>query len=158
MVCLISQTKEKHCAFCAIGPYSREAVIHTASSLSSRNAKAALQKVTARFGKDIIIVNDNGSGNMKDVQAYLASLGITQYWTSPQSPKEKPFVERLIGMLQRECLDCHYEPLNAGELREAADAWLDKYPFYRPHEALYFLTPAEFSAALGLSIPRVGVS
>jgi transposase InsO family protein len=48
--------------------------------------------------------------------------------------------------------------MNAGELREAADAWLDKYHFYRPHESLNFLTPAEFSAALGLSIPRAGVS
>jgi hypothetical protein len=41
-----------------------------------------------------------------------------------------------------------------GELREVVDAWLDKYHFYRPHEALNFLTPAEFSATLGLSIPR----
>jgi hypothetical protein len=40
-------------------------------------------------------------------KADLASWGITQYWTRPKSPKEKPFVERLIGALQRECLDCY---------------------------------------------------
>jgi transposase InsO family protein len=38
------------------------------------------------------------------------------------------------------------------------DSWLDKYHFYRPHEALGFLTPAEYCAKLGLSIPRAGVS
>jgi transposase InsO family protein len=48
--------------------------------------------------------------------------------------------------------------MNVGELREVVDAWLDKYHFYRPPEALNFLTPAEFSAKLGLSIPGVGVS
>jgi hypothetical protein len=49
----------------------------------------------------------------------------------PKSPKEKPFVERLTGTLRRECLDYHYEPMNAGELREVVDSWLDKYHFYR---------------------------
>jgi hypothetical protein len=46
--------------------------------------------------------------------------------------------------------------MNVGELTEVVDPWLDKYHFYRPHEALNFLTPAEFSAILGLSIPRAG--
>jgi transposase InsO family protein len=79
---------------------------------------------------------------MKEAQAYLASQGITQYWTRPKSPKEKPFVERLIGTFQRECLDYHYEPVNAGELREVVDSWLNKYHFYRPYESLGFLDPA----------------
>jgi hypothetical protein len=39
----------------------------------------------------------------------------------------------------------HYEPMNVDELREAADSWLDKYHFYRPHEVLEFLTPGVFS-------------
>jgi putative transposase len=149
---------QKHYAFCAVDPCSKEAAMHIASSPSSRNAKTTLEKAVARFGKQINIVNDNGSENMKDAQAYLASQGIAQYWTRPYSPKEKPFVERLIGTLQRECLDYHYEPMNVSELQEAVDSWLDKYHFYRPHEALNFLTPAEFSVTLGLSIPRAGVS
>jgi hypothetical protein len=61
--------------------------MHTASP-SSRNAKAAPQKVTARFGKDIAAVNGSGSENMKDAQAYLASRHITQYRTA-QIPQGK---------------------------------------------------------------------
>ncbi|MDR2484011.1 MAG: hypothetical protein LBD55_01285 [Treponema sp.] len=38
---------------------------------------------------------------MKEAENYLASLGATQYWTRPKAPKEKPFVERLIGTLER---------------------------------------------------------
>jgi transposase InsO family protein len=127
--------------------------VHTASSPSSRNAKTALEKAPARFGKNIKAVNGNGSGNMKDAQSYLASLDTPQYWTLPKPPKEKPFAERLIGALQRECLDYNYAPLNAGGLPSVVDSWLDKYHFYRPHQSLSFLTPAEFSTALGVSIP-----
>jgi transposase InsO family protein len=114
-----------------------------------------MEKAVARYGKDVKFVNDNGSGNMKDAESYLAPLGITQYWTRPKSPKEKPFVERFIGTLQRECLDYNYTPLNVAELSAVVDAWLGKYHLYRPHQSLGFLTPAEYSATLGISIPKV---
>jgi hypothetical protein len=64
-----------------------------------------LAKAIERFGKGISIVNDNGSENMGEAEALLSETGVKQYWTRPNSPKEKPFVERLIGTLQRELLD-----------------------------------------------------
>jgi len=48
-------------AFCAIDPFTKESVLHIGSSPSSKNAKTALEKTIARFGKDIIIVNDNAA-------------------------------------------------------------------------------------------------
>ena len=42
--------------------------------------------------------------------------GVRQYWTHPRSPKEKPFVERFIGTLQKEFPDCRYEPMNVAEM------------------------------------------
>jgi putative transposase len=92
---------------------------------------------------------------MKDAEAYLLSENIRQYWTRPYSPKEKPFVERFIGTFQKECLDYNYDLMNVTGLREVADAWLDKYHFYRPHESPGFLTPADFCATLGLTIPQM---
>ncbi|GHV58454.1 hypothetical protein AGMMS49579_26010 [Spirochaetia bacterium] len=53
---------------------------------------------------------------MAQAEEYLASLNITQYWARPHTPKDKPFVERLIGTFQRECLDYHYAPMNCGQL------------------------------------------
>jgi hypothetical protein len=70
--------------------------------------------------------------------------------------KEKPFLERFIGTFQKECLDYHYELMNAPELTVLTNNWLEKYHFYRPHESLGSLTPAEFSAKLGISIPHTG--
>jgi transposase InsO family protein len=136
---------EKHYAFYAVGPYTKEAVMHTACSPSSRNTKAAPEKAVARFGKTVKVVNDNSSENMKDTQGYLASLGITRYWARPKSPKEKPFAERSPAR-------------SRGNVLTIITSLLAKYHCYRPHEALNFLTPAGFSAALGLSIPRAGVS
>ncbi|GMO62721.1 MAG: hypothetical protein Ta2A_09560 [Treponemataceae bacterium] len=145
---------QKRYAFCAIDIFSREALIHIASTSSSLSAQAAMKKIVARFGDEIKIVNDNGPENMKDAEEYLALQNITQYWARPHTPKDKPFVERFIGTFQRECLDYHYEPMTCGELSAVVDEWLDKYHFYRPHQSLNFLTPAEFLAKMEVSIPR----
>ncbi|MDR1362579.1 MAG: transposase family protein [Spirochaetaceae bacterium] len=81
-------------AFCGRDQFSREAVVHIATSPSSKNAKTAIKKIIARFGSDIKIINDNSSENMKDVETFLAQMNITQYWTRPHTPKDKAFNER----------------------------------------------------------------
>jgi hypothetical protein len=52
---------------------------------------------------------------MKNVEAFLRENHITRYWTRPKSPKEKPFVEGIIGAFPRECLDYHYQPIHVKE-------------------------------------------
>ena len=52
----------------------------------------------------------------------------------------------LIGTLQTECLDYHYEPLDVHELQDIVDQWIFKYENQRPHEGLDFLTPKQFEA------------
>jgi len=151
----ISMHGSKQYAFVGVDPLTKEAVIHIGSTPSSANAKAGLARIVKRFGTDIKVVSDNGSENMGDAAAFLRELGVTQYWTKPNTPKDKPFVERLIGTLQTECLDYHYEALNTRELSKIVDEWLDKYHFYRPHESLDFKTPGEYCASLGITIPHV---
>jgi transposase InsO family protein len=145
----------KPCAFCAPDNGSREGIIHIASSPSSRNAKRALREVVARFGCGIKIVNDNdnGSENKKDAEEFLAENNVVQYRARPYRPKDKPHTGRFIGTFQREFLDECYGPMTAAELQDMANKWLDKYRHYRPHEALDYMTPAEFSDKTGISIP-----
>ncbi|MDR0598759.1 MAG: hypothetical protein LBG84_01575 [Treponema sp.] len=81
-----------------------------------------------RFGKGVAVVSDNDSKNMRDAEAFLWKEGIRQYWTKPKFPKEKPYVERLIGAIQKEYLDYHYEPINVRKLAKVTDSWLDKAP------------------------------
>ena len=148
----------KYYAFCAIDVLRKESIIHIASCSSSHNGEKAAKKVVDQWGKNICFVNDNGSENMGKAELFLKSMGIIQYWTRPKQPKDKPVVERFIGTLQRECLDYNREPMNVSELSEIVDIWLDKYHHYRPHDSLKGMTPAEFSATLGISIPKRTVS
>jgi transposase InsO family protein len=91
-----------------------------------------------------------------DAKAFPAENNIVQYRARPHRLKDKPRVERFIGTLHRACLDECYGPMTAAELQAAVNRWLVKYHYYRPHEALDYMTPAEFSAKMGISIPRIG--
>jgi putative transposase len=146
----------KPCAFCALDNGSREGIIHIASSPPGRSAKRALREAAVRFGRGIKIAGGSGSENKKDAEELLAENNIVQYWARPYRPKDKPHIERFIGTFQRELLDECYGPTTAAELQDMADKWLDKYRYYRPHEALGRMTPAEFSDRMGISIPRIG--
>jgi hypothetical protein len=97
-------------------------VLRIAATPSSLNSKAALEKVAARCGTDIAVVNDNGSENMGKAEKFLAAAEITQYWTSPCAPKEKPHIERFIGTFQRECAPTTLArlPLRADERHRTA--------------------------------------
>jgi transposase InsO family protein len=152
----INLSGAKPCAFCALDNGSREGIIHVASSPSSLNAKRALREAAARFGCGIKIAGGSGSENKKDAEEFLAENSVVQYWARPYRPKDKPHTGRFIGTFQREFLDGCYGPVTAAELQETADKWLDKYHHYRPHEAPGCMTPAEFSAKMGISIPRIG--
>jgi transposase InsO family protein len=145
-------------AFVAVDVFTKQAVIHVGSTPSSSQAKLALRKVIANFGKQLVIVNDNGSENFANAQEYLKLEQVTQYFARPHTPKDKPHVENLIGKLQTECLDEQRTALNTPQLQQQVNRWLNDYHFFRPHQALKYQTPEEFCAKLGLTIPRAEVS
>lgn len=145
-------------AFVAIDIFTKEAIIHVGSRPSSLQAKLALQKTVERFGRDICIVNDNGSENFSRALEFLKEENVTQYFARPHTPKDKPHVENLIGKLQQECLDEDRSAKNVAELQVQINRWLNDYHFFRPHQALNYLTPDEYCATLNITIPRVNVS
>jgi transposase InsO family protein len=146
-------------AFCAIDPYTKEAVVHIASRPSSSQARVALDKVLERFGKDVTILNDNDSENMGKAYDYLKGQDITQLFARPYEPKDKPYVENFIGKYQKECLNESLgDPMSVAERQAEADKWVRKWHFYRPHQSLEYQTPAEFCATLGITIPHGNLS
>lgn len=149
----------KYYAFCAIDVYSKEIVIHIANTSSSRQARIALEKTVAIFGKDITILNDNGSENHGEAYSYLRDLDITQYFARPRQPKDKPFVERLIGSYQRECLDQYRNDVTSlNDLDYYTTRWINNYHYFRPHDSLNNQTPEQFCARLNITIERREVS
>jgi transposase InsO family protein len=149
---------QKHYAYVAVDPFTKEALIHTATSSKSWQARIALEKVLERFGSDVCILNDNDSENLGHSYQYLKDQDITQYFTRPHTPKDKPHVENLIGKYQQECLDEDKTPKTILERQLQANKWLNDYHYYRPHQALDYLTPSEYCDTLGLTIRRAGVS
>jgi transposase-like protein len=151
----ISGPSTKYYALCAIDPITKESVIHVAKNCSSHQAKLALEKTIAVFGRNISILNDNGSENKGEAWQYLEDEQIMQYFTHPFAPKEKPYVERVIGSLQRECLDQRRNDIaSLQDLDYYITRWLNNYHYYRPHNSLGGLTPDEFCDTLGLTIER----
>jgi transposase InsO family protein len=150
---------QRYYAFCAIDVLTKESIIHTARNCSSYQAKLALEKVVASFGKKVTILNDNGSENMGQAWQYLEQQNITQYFARPHTPKDKPYIERLIGSLQRECLEQRRDDITSlQDLDYYITRWLNNYHYVRPHDSLDGLTPSEYCDRLNLTIERRRVS
>lgn len=146
-------------AFVAVDIFTKQAYIHVANQPSSFQAMLALRATIDIFGKDVCIVNDNGSENYKHAWQYLKEQNITQYFARPHTPKDKPHVENLIGKLQQECLDEGKRITRTlTERKQQIADWLNDYHFFRPHQALDYQTPAEFCDTIGITIRRVEVS
>ena len=62
----------------------------------------------------------------------VAGLGIAEVVSSPMSPWQSPYVERLIGSIRRECLD-HVIILNHTHLRRVLRAYFAYYHRSRTH-------------------------
>ena len=70
----------------------------------------------------------------------VAGLGIAEVVSSPMSPWQSPYVERLIGSIRRECLD-HVVILSQTHLRCVLRAYLAYYHRSRTHLGLDKDTP-----------------
>ncbi|MDZ4285734.1 MAG: integrase core domain-containing protein [Candidatus Sungbacteria bacterium] len=144
-------------AFVAIDCVGKGIAIRVSSTSSSlQNAKIIGQ---AKQSFPFLIKaweNDNGSENLKDFHAKLNDEGIPQYYAHPYCPKDKPFVERVIGTLEREFIQQGNLVTTVEEQQRRIDAWLDEYHNFRPHQSLGYLTPNEYyQKTIGKTIKQV---
>jgi len=65
----------------------------------------------------------------------VTALDIEQVLTSPHSPWQNPYVERVIGSIRRECLD-HVIIANERHLRRVLNEYFDYYHVDRTHPGL----------------------
>jgi putative transposase len=73
-------------------------------------------------------------------QRRVQSMAIEQVLSTPRSPWQNPFVERLIGTLRRDYLD-HLIILNERHLRRIVARYLDYYHDWRTHLSLSMDAP-----------------
>jgi putative transposase len=97
-------------------------------------------------GKVEIMHSDNGSEFQGDFEKACQELGIIQIYSRPYTPKDNPALERFNNTVQGEWLD--FSEVGLDDIQEAnkdLTTWLIKYNSYRPHEALEYLTPLEYT-------------
>jgi putative transposase len=95
---------------------------------------------------------DNGSEFMAEFEAACQARGIALFVLPPRSPKLHGAVERA----NRTHAEEFYEVTAAEPTLEAFQAelraWEIVYNTIRPHQALGYLTPAEYLASVGVDV------
>lgn len=147
----------KRYAFVAIDCVGKGIAIKIAGSATALQNAALVERAQHAFPFSIKAwENDNGSENLKDFHETLCAAGIPQYFAHPYCPKDKPYVERVIGTLEREFIQQGKLVTSLEEQQRFIDAWLDEYHNFRPHQSLGYLTPNEYyQKTIGKTINRV---
>ena len=117
--------------------HHRRRVVHVNVTEHPTSAWTAQQLVEA-FPEDSApryLLRDRDSIYDDQVRRRIASLGITEVVSSPLSPWQNPYVERVIGSIRRECLD-HVIVFNHRHLRRILRAYLAYYHRSRTHLGL----------------------
>lgn len=128
---------------------SRWDTLELARSASASAAVAILDAMATRmpFGVRAIQV-DGGSEFMADFESACFERGIALFVLPPRSPKLNGHVERANGTHRQEFWQVTDAEPDLDSLREALLAWETCYNTVRPHQALDYLTPAEWLAWL----------
>jgi transposase InsO family protein len=147
----------KRYAFVAVDCVGKGAVIVLATTPSSAKNAALVYRAQAVFPFPVKAwENDNGPENLKDFHTTLTRSGITQYFAYPYCPDDKPYVERLIGTLEREFVQQGNLVSDLEEQQRRIDRWLDEYHGFRPHQSLAYLTPNEYyQKVIGKPMPKL---
>lgn len=136
---------KKRYAFVAVDCVGKGAVVTLSTSPSSTRNAALVEKAKAMFPFPVKAwENDNGPENLKDFHGALEAEQIPHYFAYPYCPDDKPFVERLIGTMEREFIQQGNLVSDIGEQQRKIDTWLREYHNFRPHQSLGYLTPNEY--------------
>jgi transposase InsO family protein len=142
--------------FTARDVVSRWDTLELARSASARNAATILDALTARlpFGLRAVQV-DGGSEFMAEFETACVERDIRLFVLPPRSPKLNGHVERANGTHTTEFWELSDAEPELEPLRAALLAWETCYDTVRPHQALGYLTPAEWLERQGILVPGV---
>jgi transposase InsO family protein len=136
--------------FTARDVVSRWDVLELRTSASARSAVGILDALADRLPFPVRAISvDNGSEFMAEFERACAERGIVLYTLPPRSPKLNGRVERANRTHTEEFYEVTEAEATLASLRPALLAWERVYNTVRPHQALGYLTPAEYLASLG---------
>ncbi len=130
-----------------IDEYTRECLaLEVGRSFTSQDVIGTLQYLFAVRGTPQNLRSDNGPEFVaKAVRRWLQRADVNTLFIAKGSPWENGYVESFNGKLRDELLNRELF-LSMEECRWVIDRWRLDYNHHRPHSALQYQTPAEFSA------------
>ena len=123
--------------FFRIIEHARRRVVHF-NVTPHPTAKWIAQQLIEAFPFDTApkyLVRDGDTKYGSTVQRRISALGIKDIVTTPASPWENAYIERVIGSIRRECLD-RIIVLNERHLRRVLKEYLIYYHEHRTHLGL----------------------
>lgn len=135
--------------FQGICPITKMVVEQAYCQATSDVARQFLEHVRSSlpFGITSIQV-DGGSEFKKDFEQACMDFGISLWVLPPKSPEKNGNVERANGSAKYEFYAFYCGDFTIHSLRNELKKYVKKYNTYRPHQALHYLTPAEYYSQL----------
>jgi transposase InsO family protein len=139
--------------FTARDVVSRWDTVELGRRATAQAAAAVLDRLAERMPFPVRAISiDNGSEFMAEFEAACQARGVRLFVLPPRSPKLHGAVERA----NRTHTEEFYEVTDAEPELEAFQvelrAWEVVYNTIRPHQALGYLTPAEYLASVGIDV------
>jgi putative transposase len=132
---------------------SRWDVVELRRNATARTAAGVLDALAARMPFPVRAISvDNGSEFMAEFEAACAERGIALLTLPPRSPKLHGTVERANRTHTEEFYEITDAEPELESFQAELRAWEDTYNRVRPHQALGYLTPAEYLASLGIEV------
>ena len=133
---------------------SRWDVLDVRTRATAGTAADFLAIVQARMPFPVRAIQvDGGSEFMAEFETACQQAGMRLFVLPPRSPKLNGHVERANRTHAEEFWECYDGDLELTSTRPALRAWEDVYNTVRPHQALGYLTPAQFLARASPALP-----
>lgn len=129
-----------------IDDFNRESLaVEVDTSLPALRVKRVLDAIVATRGLPANIRSDNGPEFISQcMQQWCEDNKVSWQYIQPGKPMQNAYVERQNGSLRREILDAWaFESLR--EARGILGQWRQDYNTERPHKALGYLSPHQYS-------------
>jgi transposase InsO family protein len=139
----------KRYIFTAVDKYGKVAYARMYKNKSSKNGEDFLHRLHFLLdGKIPRVGHDNGTEFEKYFKVACQKLQIEQYYSRVRTPKDNPNNERFNRTLQEEFIQLGNFHSDPQVFNRKLTEWLIEYNFRRPHTALDYRTPIEFSKKL----------
>ena len=140
--------------------HDRRRILHVTAHPTAEWTRQQLREAFPFDQLPSYLLRDRDAIFGNDFTEQVRNMGIEEVPSTPRSPWQRAYVERVIGSIRRECLD-HMIVFDAGTLRRTLASYFDYYHRSRTHLSLGKDSPeprAIQSPEIGpvVAIPQVG--